>query len=59
MNAKDNTRKVITFILVSAAVLLMAYVVVRIPESRPEAIQAVSTWAAMVLVWYFTGKSGS
>ena len=59
MDDKDNTRKVITFILVSVAVMLMSYVVIRIPDSRQEAIQAVSTWTAMVLVWYFAGKPRS
>lgn len=59
MTPKDNTRKIITFVLVSCAVLIMSYVVIRIPEARTEALQAISTWTAMVLVWYFAAKPPS
>jgi len=59
MNPKDNTRKIVTFILVSVGVLLMSYVAVRIPEARTAAIVAVGSWVSTVLVFYFAVKPGS
>jgi hypothetical protein len=56
---KDNTRKFITFVLVSIGALLMSYMAVQIPESRKEAVVAISNWVTMVLVWYFAGKTRS
>ena len=53
---KDNTRKVITMILVAGGVLLMSYLAVQVPDSRREAVLAISNWTGMVLVWYFAGK---
>jgi hypothetical protein len=53
---KDNTRKVITIFLVVVGDGLMAYLAVMVAEARQLAINAVSTWTAMALVWYFGGK---
>lgn len=58
-NEKDNTRKVITFILVSLGGGLMSYLAVMVPEVRQEAVLAVSNWTGMILVWYFAGKPKS
>jgi len=56
---KDNTRKVITFMLVGAAVCLMCYLAIMVPDIRTEAVLAISNWTGMVLVWYFAGKPRS
>lgn len=56
---KDNTRKVITFILVSVGAGLMTYLAIMVPDARKEAVLAVSNWTGMVLVWYFAGKPRS
>ena len=55
-NEKDNTRKVVTFVLVSLGGGLMCYLAVFVPEVRQEAVLAVSNWTGMVLVWYFAAK---
>jgi len=59
MPPKDNTRKVVTFILVSVGVLLLSYVAIRIPEARNEALVAVSSLVTMALVFYFGVKPRS
>jgi len=56
---KDNTRKVITLILVSAGASLMCYLAIMVPDIRTEAVLAISNWTGMVLVWYFAGKPRS
>jgi hypothetical protein len=56
---KDNTRKVITFMLVGLGGGLMSYLAVMVPEVRTEAVLAISNWTGMVLVWYFAAKPRS
>jgi len=53
---KDNTRKAITFALVSLGGGLMTYLAIMVPDSRNTAITAITSWTAMALVWYFGGK---
>ena len=53
---KDNTRKVITVILVGAGMLIFAYAIAYIPDARTAALTVVGNWVSMALVWYYSGK---
>lgn len=59
MGEKDDTRKVITFILVAVGAGLMSYLAIMVPAAREQAVLAVSNWTGMVLVWYFAGRTKS
>lgn len=56
---KDNTRKVITIIVVIIGAALMSYLAIMVPDARKEAVLAISNWTGMVLVWYFAGRPRS